>query len=132
MSCELSQKLQERFEKSNTCAPSMKNGRFSGKNVSNADRLSTAGSTSTCPKSGLNVASSVRFDVSRSLRSRPARNEGRPRRLNGSLGIDANDDDLLTTYGNSSRPDVEEGMRSPSRWPKRCGPPDSVFPHHDH
>ena len=66
------------IRESNTCAPSMKKGRFSGKNVSKAERLSTAGSTSTCPKSGFNVASSVRADVSRSLRSSPARTDGRP------------------------------------------------------
>ena len=37
-------------------APSTKNGRRSEKNVSNADRLTTAGSASTWPKSGLTVA----------------------------------------------------------------------------
>src|SRR5881628_765864 len=68
----LLQKLQLKLPKLNTCAPSTKNGRFSGKNVSNAERLSTAGSTSTCPKSGLIVASSVRFDVRLYLRSAPA------------------------------------------------------------
>src|ERR1041384_7387477 len=50
-------------------APSTKNGRFSSKNVSKAERLTTAGSTSTCPKSGLIVALRVRFDVTRSLGS---------------------------------------------------------------
>ena len=82
----LLQKLQLKLPKSNTCAPSTKNGRFSGKNVSNAERLSTAGSTSTCPKSGLNVASSVRFDVTRSRRSSPARIVGRPCVSNGVAG----------------------------------------------
>src|SRR6478672_3607847 len=99
MSCALSQKLHDMFEKANTWAPSTKNGRFSGKKVSNAERLSTAGSTSTCPKSGLNVASSVRFDVRRSLRSSPTRIDGRPCVLNGSPGASATADDLLTTYG---------------------------------
>src|SRR3954465_11324672 len=41
---------------SKICAPSRKNGRFSGKKVSNALRLMTAGSTSPCPKSGWAVA----------------------------------------------------------------------------
>ena len=41
----------------NTFAPSMKNGRRSSKKVSNCVRLTTAGSTSTWPKSGLIVAS---------------------------------------------------------------------------
>src|SRR5665213_1196181 len=82
----LLRKLQGAFPKSNTCEPSMKNVRFSGKKVSNAERLSTAGSTSTWPKSGLIVASSVRFDVRRSFRSSPARSVGRACVLNGSPG----------------------------------------------
>src|SRR6478609_6165625 len=123
----LLQKLQLKPPKLKTCAPSTKNGRFSGKNVSNADRLSTAGSTSTCPKSGLIVASSVRFDVNRSLRSNPARIVGRPCVLNGSFAAPATDADLLTTYGNSSRPFVAVGIRNPSRCPKRDGPPASVL-----
>jgi hypothetical protein len=36
--------------------PSTKKGRFSAKKVSKAERFTTAGSTSTCPKSGLMVA----------------------------------------------------------------------------
>ncbi len=40
-------------------ASSTKNGRRSGKKVSKALRLITAGSASTCPKSGSTVASSV-------------------------------------------------------------------------
>src|SRR6478672_6314189 len=101
MSCALSQKLHDMLEKANTCAPSTKNGRFSGKKVSNADRLSTAGSTSTCPKSGFNVASSVRFDVRRSLRSSPTRIDGLPRRLNGSPSTPVTHDDFVTAYGSS-------------------------------
>ena len=50
----------------------MKNGRLSWKNVSNAPRLSTAGSASTWPKSGLIVPSSVRLDVTPYLKSAPA------------------------------------------------------------
>src|SRR5712691_8708604 len=49
----------------------MKNGRRSAKKVSNADRFTTAGSASTCPKSGLIVDVSVRPGVSAYLRSRP-------------------------------------------------------------
>src|SRR3989337_3048046 len=50
-----------------------KNGRFSLNVVSKTERLTTAGSTSTCPKPGLTVASSVRFEVRFTLRSPPAR-----------------------------------------------------------
>src|SRR6266852_5831558 len=53
-------------------APSTKKGRFSSKNVSNADRFTTAGSTSTWPKSGLTVALSVKLDVTRSVAPDPA------------------------------------------------------------
>src|SRR5207249_9572144 len=52
-------------------APCTKNGRCSLKKVSNAVRLSTAGSASTWPKSGLTVASRVRFDATRYFRSPP-------------------------------------------------------------
>ena len=38
---------------------SVKNGRFSSKYDSASERFTTAGSTSTCPKSGLIVASTV-------------------------------------------------------------------------
>ena len=48
-----------RYGGTNVRLSSRKNGRFSGKNVSKTDRFSTAGSCSTCPKSGLNVADSV-------------------------------------------------------------------------
>ena len=41
--------------------------------VSKTERFTTAGSTSTCPKSGLTVASSVRFEVRFTLKSPPAR-----------------------------------------------------------
>ena len=51
---------------------SRKNGRFSGKNRSNRVRLICSSSTSTCAKSVLNVASSVRLGVSPYLTSRPA------------------------------------------------------------
>jgi hypothetical protein len=51
----------------------MKNGRRSGKNVSNTPRFTTAGSTSTWPKSGFIVADRVRLVVSRYVMSRPTR-----------------------------------------------------------
>jgi hypothetical protein len=43
----------------NKSTPSRKNGRFSAKKISFADRLTCEGSASTCPKSGLIVADSV-------------------------------------------------------------------------
>ncbi len=52
--------------------PSTKKGRFSSKTVSKAERFTDAGSTSTCPKSGFSVASSVRLLVMRYLTSIPA------------------------------------------------------------
>src|SRR5438034_1175612 len=51
--------------------PATKKGRRSWKKVSKAVRLRTAGSASTCPKSGFTVASSVRLDVSPYFRSAP-------------------------------------------------------------
>ena len=57
--------------KRNSPRPATKNGRRSSKNDSYAERLSTAGSDSTWPKSGLIVASSVRFDATRYFRSPP-------------------------------------------------------------
>ena len=57
----------------NSCAPSRKNGRFSGKRVSNAVRFTSAGSASTWPKSGLIAVSSVRFGPSPILTSAPTR-----------------------------------------------------------
>src|SRR5438034_10819617 len=51
--------------------PATKKGRRSWKKVSKAVRFRTAGSASTCPKSGFTVASSVRLDVSPYLRSAP-------------------------------------------------------------
>ena len=54
-------------------APSTKNGRRSSRNVSNAERFTTAGSTSTWPKSGLTVALRVRLDVSNTRASAPTR-----------------------------------------------------------
>src|SRR5438876_4085548 len=127
----LLQKLQFCPPKSNTCSPSTKNGRFSGKNVSNAERFSTAGSTSTCPKSGLIVALSVRFDVTRSRRSSPALGFGVPFVSKGVPASDAIDDDLALAYGINSTRDDAFGMRSPTRCPKRDGPPASFLCQND-
>src|SRR5688572_17870757 len=111
----LLQKWQLKLPKLNTCEPSTKKGRFSGKNVSNADRFSTAGSTSTCPKSGLIVALRVRFDVTRYRRSSPALGSGRARVSNGLPTSEANEADFALTYGISSSPAGCDEMRSPSR-----------------
>src|SRR3954466_16100288 len=94
----LLQKLQLNPPKLKTCAPSTKKGRFSGKNVSNAERLSTAGSTSTWPKSGLSVALSVRLDVTRYRKSSPSLILGRPRVSKGVPAAEASDDDFALAY----------------------------------
>lgn len=52
-------------------APSIKNGLFSTKKVSKSDRLTTAGSTSTCPKSGFTVPSRLRLLPIPILKSAP-------------------------------------------------------------
>src|SRR5262245_20117085 len=80
----------------------MKNGRFSEKNVSNALRLTTAGSASTCPKSGLTVAVRLSAGVTAYLRSTPTLAPASGVRSNGlpaSTGIVATSP---TTYGASS------------------------------
>ncbi len=71
---------------SNACDPSMKNGRFSSKNVSNTVRLTTAGSTSTWPKSGFTVASIVMLLEKPHFTSRPAPADPVRPSLNGSPG----------------------------------------------
>ncbi len=53
-------------------SPSRKNGRFSGKNVSNVERFRMTVSASTCPKSGFTVRSSVSSLVRCALASSPA------------------------------------------------------------
>ena len=55
-----------------TWLPSVKKGRFSSKKVSNAVRFTTAGSTSTWPKSGLRAPTSVIPLETPYLKSRPA------------------------------------------------------------
>ena len=61
-----------RFPNPKMSLPSTKNGRFSGKKVSNADRFTTAGSTSTWPKSGFTVPVSVSPAGSPTRTSAPA------------------------------------------------------------
>src|ERR1700730_11419008 len=55
------------------CEFETKKGRFSENVVSKTERFTTAGSTSTCPKSGFIVASSVRFEVRLTFASPPIR-----------------------------------------------------------
>src|SRR3954464_2804093 len=97
--------------------PPMKNGRFSWKNVSNAERLSNDGSASTCPKSGLTVASIVTFGVRPSLMSAPAVTcctrsyDGRAFTIVGS------DELFATVYGVTSRRRENVTPDMPSRRP---------------
>ena len=63
--------------------PSTKNGRLSLKNVSRSLRFTTAGSTSTWPKSGLIVALNVRFEPRPILASAPNRGSNFEPSLNG-------------------------------------------------
>jgi hypothetical protein len=71
---------------SKICAPSVKKGRFSEKKVSKAVRLITAGSSSTWPKSGFTVASSVKLLLTPHLMSSPALEKARNPSLNGLPG----------------------------------------------
>jgi hypothetical protein len=58
--------------KSKMLDPSTENGRRSSKKVSTSLRFTTAGSTSTWPKSGFTVPASVRLPSSPTLKSAPA------------------------------------------------------------
>src|SRR5256885_8970178 len=91
----------------NVPAPWTKNGRRSWKNVSNAVRLSTPGSASTWPKSGLIVASSLRLEATRYFKSPPTVTScERPR------PVDENSETFLVTrYGAASS---RRGAWSPS------------------
>src|SRR4051812_4313168 len=97
----------------------MKNGRFSGKNVSNADRLTTAGSTSTCPKSGLIAPVRVSPRGSATLKSAPTDGDVALARANGFPATAGARVSLLLTYGNSSVCTDERIPTSPVRSPKR-------------
>src|SRR5688500_20119955 len=92
----------------------MKKGRFSGNEVSNAVRFTTAGSASTWPKSGLNVASSVKLELRLYFTSRPARADCTFPPLNGSPLGTLRFWVLAATYGNSSscRPDAPLDRKS--------------------
>ena len=61
----------KRTSKLKMSAPSVKKGRRSWKKVSKAERFTCDGSASTCPKSGLMVAVSVRSLVSPYFTSAP-------------------------------------------------------------
>ena len=97
--------------------PSVKNGRFSSKNVSEADRFTTAGSTSTCPKSGFTVASSVRLLATPYFTSTPVPANARLPSLNGLPGFGGATYSLrAVTYGSNSRCLARGIPASPSRW----------------
>src|SRR5439155_6074746 len=81
--------------------PSTKNGRRSEKNVSKAVRLTTAGSASTCPKSGLIVVVSVRPGATAYFRSTPSAASTADAFRSG-LPPGACRVRLLTAYGTSS------------------------------
>jgi hypothetical protein len=108
-------------------APSMKKGRFSSKNVSNAVRFTTAGSTSTCPKSGLMLPSSERLLLIRYFRSTPAPANARAPSLKGSPGAGSTYSARLTTYGTSSTVRCGVTPSSPWRCPILDARPLSVF-----
>ncbi len=74
--------------KSNSCRSSTKNGRRSSNRVSNAVRLMTAGSDSTCPKSGLNVAFRLKLPPRLQVRSPPRLKLVSLPSKKGSLGSD--------------------------------------------
>src|SRR5262245_57262048 len=80
----------------------MKNGRFSWKKVSNALRLTTAGSASTCPKSGFTVALSVSAGVTAYLRSTPTDAPGSGVFCRGLPGCTGSVSTCATVYGRSS------------------------------
>src|SRR6187551_2838028 len=98
--------------------PSTKNGRRSGKNVSNASRLTTAGSASTWPKSGFAVAVNVRPGVTAYFRSRPAVPPGSGELLSGSALSISRVSTLPSEYGISSKrfgaPDILRPRNSPN------------------
>ena len=97
--------------------PSTKNGRRSLKNVSNAERLTTAGSASTWPKSGLTVALRVNPGVTAYFMSMPA---DPPRALALSSGFPPVRcrSRLATVYGVSSRPLTAPIVERPPSSPK--------------
>src|ERR1041385_4805877 len=113
-------------------APSTKNGRFSSKKVSNAERFTTAGSTSTCPKSGFTVAFNVRLEVTRYIASPPTRPSIACGSKNGSLRSPGMLDDRPTMYGVTSARPGGCRITRPLRCPNMDGPPVSSSRHHAH
>ena len=100
----------------------MKNGRFSANVVSNTDRFTSAGSASTWPKSGLIVASSVRFEPMPILTSAPTL----PLRFRPSSNGFAGSRLPVTrepadTYGRTSRRAFGSTPWIPRRSPEWCG-----------
>ena len=104
--------------KRNVPDPSTKNGRRSGKNVSKASRLTTAGSASTWPKSGFAVAVSVRPGVTAYFRSRPSEPPGSGESVSGSATSTWRVSTLPSEYGISSKrfgaPDIFRPRSSPN------------------
>src|SRR3979409_950028 len=100
------------------CEFETKNGRFSENVVSKTERFTTAGSTSTWPKSGFTVASSVRFDVMLYLMSPPIRPVISCLLRNGSPTPGRANLLFETTYGMSSNWRGCSLSASPSMVPK--------------
>src|SRR5687767_12560816 len=97
--------------------PSRKKGRFSGRNVSTAERLMIAGSTSTWPKSGFMVPVTESADPSPTRKSTPAAPFSCWRFANGSpddIGCLAT---LELKYGVASTGDGGLSPTSPLRIP---------------
>src|SRR5688500_17028485 len=109
------------------CEFETKNGRFSPNVVSNTERFTTAGSTSTWPKSGFTVASRVRFDVMFSFTSPPARKSVSRLEWKGSLAAIRSIFAREVTYGTISTWRGREVTTMPFSVPKYAGPPNS-FP----
>src|ERR1700694_4663490 len=114
------------------CEFEMKKGRFSENVVSNTERLTTAGSTSTCPKAGFKVASSVRFEVRWIWASPPIRLVSWELEWYGSPGCARSNLLLEVAYGTNSICVGRELTVIPSNVPKNAGPPYSLFRQNAH
>src|SRR5690348_8445119 len=124
--------MQLRPPKLNALRLATKKGRFSSYDTSYAERFSCAGSTSTWPKSGLIVASSVRLDVRLYLMSAPALTLAVVLLWYGSRGSAYLNCPRDTTYGSSSACRGTLAIAIPSRWPKYAGPELSLRRRNDH
>ena len=104
--------------KRNVPDPSTKNGRRSGKNVSKASRFTTAGSASTCPKSGFAVAVSVSPGVTAYFTSSPNEPPGSVELVSGLPMSTGCVSILPTEYGRISNrlgvPPILRPVRSPN------------------